>query len=128
MSDGSPSEGQSTNPTSSDVINLAALEAACGEEGAQELLGIFVDSTRTLFERMDAALAQRDSKALKAVAHEMKGACGSIGANTMASLSKSMEQSALNSDWDLSAQLLRELKDDFESVCKFCEGVLLRSE
>ncbi len=39
-----------------------------------------------------------------------------------------MEQSALNSDWDLSAQLLRELKDDFESVRKFCEGVLLRSE
>ncbi len=35
MSDGSPSEGQPTDPNSSDVINLAALEAACGEEGAQ---------------------------------------------------------------------------------------------
>jgi hypothetical protein len=54
----------------------------------------------------------------------MKGACGSVGATTMAVLSKSIELAAVAEDWDLSGQLTRELKENFQIVRTFCEGVL----
>lgn len=117
-------EQKPASQPAADVINMKALEAACGEEGAQELLQIFVDSTQDLFDRMDVALNTKDPKKLKASAHEMKGACGSVGATAMATISKSMELAALAEDWELSGRLLQELKDNFKTVRAFCDRVL----
>jgi two-component system sensor histidine kinase/response regulator len=119
-----PAKQQPVSAPSAEMINLKALESACGEDGAQELLEIFIDSTQDLFKRMDSALASKNAKSLKGNAHEMKGACGSVGANAMASISKNLEVSALAENWDLCSQLVRELKENFSSVRTFCEGVL----
>jgi len=105
-------------------INLQALKETCGEDGAQELLQIFLDSTEDLFGRMNRANETRDSKSLKAAAHEMKGACGSVGANKMAAISRSLESAALAEDWSSCSKLIGELQSSFLSVRRFCEGVL----
>jgi HPt (histidine-containing phosphotransfer) domain-containing protein len=110
--------------TNSEPINLQSLKETCGPDGAQELLQIFLDSTMVLFQRMNGAQDNKDSKALKAAAHEMKGACGSIGANKMAAISRSMEAAALAEDWTLCSNLIAELQTSFLSVKKFCEDAL----
>jgi HPt (histidine-containing phosphotransfer) domain-containing protein len=124
MSDGDHAQSLPPSASSSEVLNIQALEAACGEDGTHELLSIFLESTQILFQRMETALAHQDSKALKATAHEMKGACGSVGANTMAELSRSMEEFALCCDWVESARLLQSLKENFTLVRAYCQRML----
>jgi len=106
------------------VINLEALEAACGEDGARELLQIFLDSTESLLRSIDSAQEKSDGKMLKAHAHEMKGACASIGANEMTATSKNLEQAALAGDFAQSARSIKELRIRFESVKKFCQTAI----
>jgi HPt (histidine-containing phosphotransfer) domain-containing protein len=118
--------GQPSKPVQQ-VIDWTTLESVCGEEGARELLEIFLDSTLSLFERMDQAFASRNGKQLKMNAHEMKGACASIGASDMSATSKELEQAALAEDWQQASSLLCELKADFEAVRAYCKSILTPS-
>jgi HPt (histidine-containing phosphotransfer) domain-containing protein len=117
-------EQANIEPQRVEPINLHALQEACGTEGAHELLQIFLDSTAELFLRMNAANNGKDSKGLKAAAHEMKGACGSVGANKMAAISRSLESAALAEDWPLCGKLVDDLQSNFRTVKKYCEDIL----
>jgi signal transduction histidine kinase/HPt (histidine-containing phosphotransfer) domain-containing protein len=116
-----------STPQEPDAINMQALESACGSEGARELLEIFVHSTDDLFGRMNAALSAKDAKQLKSCAHEMKGACASIGAQDMAAISKNIEASALAENWADSGNLVRDLQASFVPVRAFCQRILQSS-
>ncbi|HEY9776525.1 MAG TPA: response regulator [Planktothrix sp.] len=121
-----PDGGQPQSPARSaeqPPINIQALENACGEDGARELIEIFLDSTVNLLQRMDDALASKNGKMTKAHAHEMKGACASVGATEMSATSRQLEQAGLGEDWTQAATLIAELKSEFERVRNFCQGL-----
>ncbi len=128
MSTGGEAKVQNgATPQEPDAINLQALEAACGQDGARELLEIFIQSTDDLLQRMNAALSAHDAKQLKSCAHEMKGACASIGAHDMAAISKNIEAIAVTENWGQSGDLVRALEESFTPVRAFCQRILQTS-
>ena len=118
----------STNPgapsADSRLLNLEGLRDTCGDDGATELIGVFLSSTDTLLARLYDAITAKDSKALKAAAHELKGSCASMGSTDMSALSKELEQAAIAQNWDLSPTLYMQLNSCYESVQAYCKEIL----
>lgn len=123
-SDPCSNAGKMPPPPEEQLINFEQLKTSCGEDGAHELLGIFLDSTNNLFDRMESALAAKDAKQLKNLAHEMKGACASVGSVDMAAFSKSLEQAAMTDNWSESRRLVQTLKELFARVQAKCESIM----
>jgi polar amino acid transport system substrate-binding protein len=108
----------------SEPLNWMRLVQSCGEDGAKELLRIFVESTSDLFKRLRQATDSRDSKRVKAAAHELKGASASIGAESMTQVAKRLEQAAVTNDWAVAESALDKLEELFETIKTFLRTVL----
>lgn len=106
---------------SSPVIDVSQLEEMLGSEETGEILNLFVTSTEELLVRIDTALAGKDSKALREAAHELKGACSSVGAASMAQSCFELEQAARNEEWDTVPNLQIGLTETFESARVYIE-------
>lgn len=110
------------------LLNYDGLRETCGPEGACELISVFLSSTDTLLARLTAGINSQDSQAVKATAHEMKGATASMGATSMSSVSKEMEQAAATEDWPLVITLFAQLNKNYEQVQEYCRKILDTSE
>ena len=95
-----------------------------GEDGARELLQIFIDSSNDLIGRLQKAITDENVRALQAAAHEMKGASAAVGAYSMADPAKTLEDDAARSDWQKARQTLDLLEKNFKVVQTFCLSVL----
>jgi len=106
------------------LINYDGLKETCGPEGACELIGVFISSTDTLMERLAANIQARDSKTVKATAHEMKGATASMGSTIMSSICKEIEAAALAENWPQVSTLYTDLGRVYEQVQEHCRKIL----
>ncbi|MDQ6950858.1 MAG: response regulator [Mariprofundales bacterium] len=85
-----------------------------------ELLQLFVDSMRKLVhDKMTAALHDRNSVAMKAHGHEMKGAAANIGLFPIADIGQRLEQLAGEGAWDAietEVQTARQMLPELENM------------
>ena len=105
-------------------LNWESLQTTCGEEGARELLQIFLDSSVDLINRLQKAISEENVRGLQSAAHEMKGACSAVGAFSMCEPAKMLEDDAAKSDWPKAQANLNQLEVGFKTVQGFCHSIL----
>ncbi len=82
----------------------------------KELAELFVRDARTRLQRMETAIAQKDAPGLAAAAHTLKGSASNLGARHLAFLCVSLEKQAKTGDLTESANILLEVKREFQAV------------
>jgi DNA-binding response OmpR family regulator/HPt (histidine-containing phosphotransfer) domain-containing protein len=113
--------GLAEGPVALDVVaELRELMGQMGNEPLQQLNDVFLQSSRNHLTSMRAALADGDANELSREAHRLRGACGSVGAQRMASVCAAIEERAKAADLapvdDLLKQLEHELTDFEQAI------------
>ena len=95
-----------------EVLNLDSLRAlyANEPEGLALLLEEAVNSSAVLIDTLERSSVER-SKETRDAAHELKGLCGTIGANELAALGAEIETLAREGRWDEIAAKTQQLRD-----------------
>ena len=114
-------EAPAPAPPTGQPFNLAQLESIVGQDIGlkRRYLQLFENTTRPLLSRVGSAVTGRDPEALKRAAHELKGSCGSIGADQMAELGGRLERLAAADSWTVAIQLYEELEVAFDRAKAF---------
>ena len=114
------------NDNDAPPVNWTGLQQSCGEDGAMEILTIFVDSSRDILRRLEGGLANKDLPSVKSAAHELKGASASVGSLAMAAVCKKMEEliKLENIDYTRVHEHALELEGCFDRVVLFSKRVL----
>ena len=91
------------------VLNLEQLTAVAGNDAAFErmLRGEFLGSLPPLLEQAQIALAGKDTAALKAIAHRLKGSTRTMGGDAVGDACEALEEAAGRSDFDAASAALR---------------------
>jgi CheY-like chemotaxis protein len=105
-----------------DEVVYARLLAAMPEAKLRELYAFCMGDTRTRLERMRAAAEAGQEEVFRRAAHEIKGACGMIGAPELRGMAAAMEQSGLSQG---TMEALAKV-DRFLTACERLEGMLER--
>jgi CheY-like chemotaxis protein len=96
------------------------LGAAMPEVKLRELYTLCISDTRARIARMRKAAEEQHEEVFRRSAHEIKGACGMIGAAELRSLATAMEESGLeHGTLEVAASLNR-----FLTACERLEGML----
>jgi len=106
-----------------EYINLDQLRDLFGDdnEAIAEILQLFQQSMQqVLTAKMPHALQQQDCSAMKALAHELKGAAANIGGDDIAQLCARMEEQIEIEDWQSIASNMQELHDAYGQLDKMC--------
>ena len=110
----SPPTAAVINPLALDAIR--ALSAGQGESLLQRVLGAFLLDTPRQLSALQEAIAGSDTSAIRKTAHSLKSSSANVGADTLATLFKDMEQMARAERTDGAADLLAQLEREFQSV------------
>src|SRR5688500_15717978 len=102
-------------------IDLSYLSDLIGDDRAtlQAVLSTFVDTTKPVVARLDRAIGAWDGGTVRAAAHELKGACGHIGAIEMAAICRELEHAGLTACWSQCERLLPPLRREFRRIVEF---------
>ncbi|HVE45198.1 MAG TPA: ATP-binding protein [Acidimicrobiales bacterium] len=83
----------------------------------EDLRSTFSDTARSTLDELQEAIGERDGRALRALAHRLKGSSGSMGAHRMARLCGELEQSSGEElDHRAVATTLDQLRAELEAV------------
>jgi PAS domain S-box-containing protein len=93
------------------------------EKAVQELLGIYLETTRELIAQLEQAIRLRDTKAAARLAHEIKGASAYIAAEQVLQLARSIEAAAKKAEWDNAERAFDELEPAFIRAWGYIEGL-----
>lgn len=110
-------------PAATPPLDVTQLEEMLGSEETAEILQLFVSSTEDLLQRIDKAMVDHDAKALREAAHELKGACSSVGASGMAQSCLELEQVAKENDWEKAPAIQSGLTQTFESTRSYINNI-----
>jgi two-component system, sensor histidine kinase and response regulator len=109
-----PPAGASINRHALDAIR--ALSADKGEALLQRVLHAFIDDTPGHLATLRDAIAARNAGSVRKVAHSLKSSSANVGADTLAQLSKDMEQLGRNDTTSGAAALLAAMEREFTAV------------
>ena len=100
------------------VIDFELLDDYFGDDPqvVAKLLTLFQSTSVTLLTKLEDGIAQRDTKLVYALAHELKGSCGNIGIERMANITSHLESAAAELDWTLVTDSFAALQDAFDEV------------
>jgi HPt (histidine-containing phosphotransfer) domain-containing protein len=103
---------------SGSVIDFELLDDYFGDDPqvVRKLLSLFQSSTASLLPKLGASLELRDIDAVSALTHELKGSCGNIGIERMASITNRLETAAAEFDWKLALSIFTTLSFAFDEV------------
>jgi PAS domain S-box-containing protein len=93
------------------------------DKAVQELLGIYLETTRDLIEQLGQAVGQHDGKSAARMAHEIKGASAYIAAREMVQLARTIEAAARKAEWESAERSLEELEPAFIRTWGFINGL-----
>jgi len=121
--DGSPSEThtitvQSTKPDCNESIDPSRLMEATGGniKVAGTMLNKFLTSATQQLNALETAMKDGDASELKKIAHSMKGASKTVGAERLADTAHSLEQKGSAQDIDDADALLEEMSAELKNV------------
>jgi HPt (histidine-containing phosphotransfer) domain-containing protein len=101
------------------ALHVEELQETLGDEGTKEVLSLFIESTEKLLVLIDDACREHNEVRLKSVAHELKGASASVGADSIAEACRNLELAAVGHDWSQVPQLRRTLSFELENARRF---------
>jgi PAS domain S-box-containing protein len=109
-------------------LNLERLLATYkhNEPAVQELLGIYLNTTQTLIDKLERAIAEKNGRTCARTAHEIKGSSAYIGAAEMQKLAHRTELSAKAEKWAEVVRSFEEMEPAFIRVWAYVnklEGV-----
>jgi two-component system sensor histidine kinase/response regulator len=110
--------GERAGSAQSGLPDRAALLNRLGgdEEVFVEVIKIFLEDVPNVLAGMDRALAARDAKTLRRLAHTLKGSSGTAGAEALQLASLRLEEAAAAGDFDAAAPLIPPVKELFAEV------------
>ena len=104
----------SGNANATVLVNFDQLKELGDDPGLiAELFDLFQTTTTEQLEKLAAAVDGRNVAAIKAIAHEAKGACGNLGVERMARLAADLEKAVQGADWPLVDTLRADLEAAF---------------
>jgi two-component system sensor histidine kinase/response regulator len=100
------------------TLELAQLSSVAGDDRGRmrTYLDLFASTTAKLLDDLVAAVRERDASGLRRLAHAVKGACGTVGAQEMAALAAALEVAIDRDDWRTATGLCRELDHSFSRI------------
>jgi two-component system sensor histidine kinase/response regulator len=109
------------SPESTDsglIIDFDLLDDYFGDDPqtVNKLLALFESSTTRLLSSLQDAIGRRESAAVHALTHELRGSCGNIGIDRMAHISAKLESSVATRDWAQVDELHQTLRAAFADV------------
>jgi len=93
------------------------------EKAVQELLGIYLETTRELIAQLEQAIRLRDAKAAARLAHEIKGASAYIAAEQVLRLARGIEAAAKKAEWESVERTFEELEPAFIRAWGYIKGL-----
>lgn len=110
------------------IAGLKELRQANEPDPLKELAELFVKDSRPRLVRMDKAAADRDRMALASAAHTLKGSANNLGARHLAGLCARVEKAATEEDFREAANILLEVKSEFQRVERALKAELEKPE
>jgi len=98
------------------VNRLRALATVTDPGLLEQIFDAFRHDSRELIETMGLAIEEQDCDALRAAAHMLKGASGTIGARGMVGLCEQLHQQGEEDTWETSGILIARLRAEFMLV------------
>ena len=106
--------------TSEEVINFEKLISRLGdEELIKEVVPIFLNDSKERIEKLQEAVASKDSKAIKFYSHAIKGAARNVGAERLSDIASRLENLSREGDLESVDSIYEELKTEYEKVGSF---------
>jgi HPt (histidine-containing phosphotransfer) domain-containing protein len=99
-------------------LDWQKLRHSCGEDAVfqAELLALFVQHTQVQLAALQEARENQDLQAIAQLSHQVKGACGSIGAQVLHQCLSALEQCAQQGDSSQLEPLLASCVMSFQDV------------
>lgn len=104
----------SDTPGAVERDTIRKLQEELGEDGAAQLVLMFLTRTPARLEELAAAAARNDAAELRELAHSLKGAAMSVGARELGQLAGDIERDALAGNLDGAVAQVRQARDAFE--------------
>lgn len=102
------------------VIDWSDLaERVCDETLITKVVGLFVDSYSQQLEQLSQAIKTRHSEMVQSMAHALKGAAASIGAQPISQAAYRLELAAKQGEWSVLAGEYDQLRFEFEKLVSF---------
>ncbi|HTD87167.1 MAG TPA: response regulator, partial [Candidatus Binatia bacterium] len=98
------------------IAGLRDLREPNEPDSLKELAELFIKDGWMRLTRLERALADKDFPGASAIAHTLKGSANNLGARHLAGLCQSLENTAKSEDPMESANILLELKGEFQQV------------
>ena len=105
-------------------FDIDGLNEMYGKDTVAELLQMSVDEARGLLDQIERAVQERDTKALMAAAHQLKGLASTMTINHLAKLSFELEASARQEMWDSVPETTKRLETEYQHVAQYVAEVL----
>lgn len=102
-----------------DVAVIAQMRALETDETAgmvNELIQVFMRDTGNYLEQLEQAIAMEDAESLRRAAHSIKGGAAGLGAHRLSTQAAEIEALAKQNNLRGAADLVPELRDEFERV------------
>ena len=109
-----PSGGAITGPD----FDPAVLRESLTEADARDVIDTFLESSEGLVQALRIAVSNQEKERVIKVAHELKGASGSVGAVLLQRLCAAMEKNAVQEQWTPVYKLFTEVESGFERAKK----------
>jgi HPt (histidine-containing phosphotransfer) domain-containing protein len=97
-------------------FSTTALEEALDADGAREVLESFLEDTTGVVDRIAESVTGRSQETLRSTSHMLRGCCRVLGADEAEKISKNMEVSATNGDWQTAEKELPNLRAAMERI------------
>ena len=98
------------------IAGLRDLREADEPDSLTELAELFIKDAGMRISRLERAIADKDASAAAATAHTLKGSANNLGARHLATLCGSLEKAAKSEDTTETANILLEVKGEFQKV------------
>ncbi|MDX2108132.1 MAG: response regulator [Candidatus Melainabacteria bacterium] len=102
------------SPITGPDFDAAVLRESLTEADAQDVLCTYIESSEGLVEALRIAVSNREKDRVIKVAHELKGASGSVGAILLQRLCAAIERSAVQDQWAPVYKLFTEVESGFD--------------
>lgn len=106
------------SPITGPDFDASILRESLTEADAQDVLSTYIESSEGLVEALRIAVSNREKDRVIKVAHELKGASGSVGAILLQRLCAAIERSAVQDQWAPVYKLFTEVESGFDRARK----------
>lgn len=88
-----------------------------------DLISLFLEDASSRIQAIRSAIASEDRKALRMIAHALRGSCAGIGARAMTCITADIEKTAEADPMDVASALVDSLESEYRRTCVVLEEI-----